>query len=149
MCDMPSSPHPSLRPVVAALLATALALAGCEDSGQSTPTPGSSPLGIRVVPAAQAVALLDSRSVIDVRTPQEYAAGHIAGAINISVEADDFGARIAELDPHAAYLVYCRSGRRSALAAELMAAAGFTDVADAGGQEALVAAGAQTEQGPA
>jgi hypothetical protein len=66
---MLSTPHLISRPLVAVLMATALTLAGCGDTGQSTATPVSSPLGIRVVPAAQAVALLDSRSIIDVRPP--------------------------------------------------------------------------------
>ncbi len=89
--------------------------------------------------------MLDSRIIIDVRNPDEYAAGHIAGAVNIPVEAADFGARVAELDRQGSYLVYCRSGRRSALASDLMAAAGFTDVVDSGGLTALVEAGARTE----
>jgi rhodanese-related sulfurtransferase len=94
---------------------------------------------------AEAVGMLDSRVVIDVRTPAEYAAGHIAGASNIDVEAPDFASRIASLDPEAAYLVYCRTGRRSAIAADQMEAAGFTDIVDAGGLEPLVAAGAPVE----
>ena len=86
--------------------------------------------------------MLADRTVIDVRTPEEYASGHIAGAMNIPVEASDFGDRIAELDRSGSYLLYCRSGRRSALAANLMAEAGFGDLVDAGGLESLVAAGA-------
>ena len=89
--------------------------------------------------------MLDSRVVIDVRTPAEYAAGHIAGAQNIDVEAADFASRISTLDKTAAYLVYCHSGRRSAIAADQMAAAGFTDIVDAGGMADLVAAGAPVE----
>jgi rhodanese-related sulfurtransferase len=84
-------------------------------------------------------------TVIDVRTPQEFAAGHVAGATNINVEAADFGDRIATLDAGDPYVVYCRSGRRSAVAADLMKTAGFTDVADAGGLDALIAAGAATQ----
>ena len=83
--------------------------------------------------------------LLDVRTPEEFAAGHIAGAQNIDVEADDFAQRIETLDPKGAYLVYCHSGRRSAMAAEQMASAGFTDIVDGGGMDALVAAGAPTQ----
>ena len=89
--------------------------------------------------------MLDSRVVIDVRTPAEYAEGHVAGAQNIDVEASDFGAKIASLDKKVPYLVYCRSGRRSAIAADQMAAAGFTDIVDGGGMADLVAAGAPTQ----
>jgi phage shock protein E len=61
------------------------------------------------------------------------------------VEAADFGSKIATLDKKGAYLVYCHSGRRSAIAADQMAAAGFSDIADAGGMAALAAAGAPIE----
>jgi len=115
------------------LLATLVA--ACGGSGSAVTKPS----------AAKAVGMLPNRVVIDVRTPAEYAAGHIAGAQNIDVEATDFGARIATLDKKAAYLVYCRSGRRSALAADQMATAGFTDIVDGGAMADLVAAGAPTE----
>ena len=114
----------------------AIAIAGCG---------ASSPAAVQTVDAAKAVGMLDSRVVIDVRTPAEYAAGHIAGAQNIDVEAADFAAKISTLDKEAPYLLYCRSGRRSAIAAEEMAKAGFTDVVDGGGMADLVAAGAPTE----
>jgi rhodanese-related sulfurtransferase len=89
--------------------------------------------------------MLDARIVIDVRTPQEFAAGHLAGAQNVDVEAADFASRIASLDKGAPYLVYCHSGRRSAIAAAEMATAGFTDIVDGGAMADLVAAGALTE----
>lgn len=82
-------------------------------------------------------------TVIDVRTPEEYAAGHVDGAINIDVEGPGFDQRIAELDPTATYAVYCRSGRRSALAADAMEKAGFTAIINlSGGIGDLQAAGA-------
>jgi rhodanese-related sulfurtransferase len=116
-----------------------LVLVGCEGAAPSPAAQGSA---IRQVAAAEAVSMLADRTVIDVRTPEEYASGHIAGAVNIPVEASDFGDRIGELDHSGSYLLYCRSGRRSALAADLMAEAGFDDLVDAGGLESLVAAGA-------
>ena len=66
--------------------------------------------------------------VIDVRTSAEYAQGHMANAINIDVEAGDFDSEIGNLDKKVAYAVYCRSGRRSAIAAEKMANLGFTSI---------------------
>jgi rhodanese-related sulfurtransferase len=99
----------------------------------------------RVVSATEAVAMLDERTVIDVRSPAEYAEGHVAGALNIDVESPDFAERIAALDPDAPYLLYCRSGRRSAIAAETMAEAGFADLVDAQALEDLVTAGAPIE----
>lgn len=64
--------------------------------------------------------------VLDVRTPGEFATGHIENAINIDVEGMTFNSEIAKLDKNVEYAVYCRSGRRSAVAAEKMAEAGFT-----------------------
>lgn len=98
--------------------------------------------GVRTVSAADAVAELDSRTIIDVRTPEETAQGMVAGALNIDLQAGDFRDRIAELDRDGRYLLYCRSGNRSAQAATIMSELGFTDVVDAGGFDALVAAGA-------
>jgi rhodanese-related sulfurtransferase len=61
--------------------------------------------------------------IVDVRTPQEFADGHIDGAVNIPVELPDFVDRVSELDPNGTYAVYCRSGNRSQVAV-----AGMTDV---------------------
>jgi rhodanese-related sulfurtransferase len=125
------------------LVPSMLLLGACSPTAQA-PTSAPTVLGVRTVTAARAVAMLDSYTAIDVRDPDEYATGHIAGAVNIPVEAADYGARIAELEPDDPYLVYRRFGRRSALAADLMAAAGHTDVVDAGAYAALVEAGAPT-----
>jgi rhodanese-related sulfurtransferase len=99
------------------------------------------------VPPAEAVAIIEAgtHTIIDVRTPAEYEQAHIVGALNIDVEAPDFGERIAELDPDEPYLLYCRTGRRSDLAAQQMAAAGFTDITDAAGLADLARAGAPVE----
>jgi phage shock protein E len=136
----------NLSPLLALALAAVFAVGACSgtDTGTS-PDPGTATEAVRTVAAADAVGMLDERMVIDVRTPAEFAAGHVAGAINIDVEASDFGAKISELDPADPYLVYCRSGRRSAIAADTMAEAGFTDIVDAGGLEPLAEAGAPIE----
>lgn len=111
------------------------------DGSTSTPT-----ADYRVSPD-EAVGIIEAgtHTIIDVRTPEEYAQAHIMGAVNIDVESPDFADRIAELDPDEPYLVYCRSGRRSDLAAQQMAAAGFTDVTDAAGLADLARAGAPVE----
>lgn len=129
-----------LHPLLILALVSIFAVGACSSGDTGTATEA-----VRVVAAADAVDVLDERTVIDVRTPEEFAAGHVAGAININVEAADFREQIAALDAEDAYLVYCRSGRRSALAADQMAEAGFTDIIDAGGLEALAEAGAPIE----
>ena len=130
-----------LHPLLVLALASVFAVGAC--SGSDTGT--ASTEAVRTVAAADAVEVLAERTVIDVRTPAEFAAGHVAGAINIDVEAPDFAEKISTLDPKGDYLVYCRSGRRSALAADAMAKAGFTDIIDAGGLDGLATAGAPIE----
>jgi phage shock protein E len=77
-----------------------------------------------------------------VRTPEEFAAGHLPGAININVEASDFDTKVAGLDESAETLVYCRTGNRSGIATDKMVELGFTDMSDLqGGIEAWAAAG--------
>lgn len=64
--------------------------------------------------------------VLDVRTPEEFAAGHVPGARNIPHDA--LAARVAELESvrDSDIVVYCRSGRRSQIAIETLTAKGFT-----------------------
>lgn len=82
-----------------------------------------------------------STTVIDVRTPAEYAAGHLPDAVNIDVEAADFDSRVAALDKSGHYALYCHSGRRSGVAAQKMHDAGFQQVVDlTGGIEAWTGA---------
>lgn len=81
------------------------------------------------------MSLSPASRLVDVRTAAEFAEGHIQGAVNIDVESAGFADSIATLDKAASYSVYCRSGRRSAIAVGLMQQAGFTDVTDLGGME--------------
>ncbi len=120
--------------VVAAVFA--FTLAGCSSGGGS----------VQTVDAQQFLSQSQKpgTTVIDVRTPAEYAAGHVAGAINMDVEAPGFDAQVGALDKSASYEVYCHSGRRSQLAADRMTQAGFTSVTNLqGGIADLQAAGAQ------
>lgn len=83
-------------------------------------------------------------TIVDVRTPAEFAESHIDGAINIDVENPTFAAEIESLDKGGTYAVYCRSGRRSTVATDAMAQAGFTTVYNLdGGLADLQAAGGE------
>ena len=101
-------------------------------------------VGVRTVSATEAVKVLESRIVIDVRSPAEVAEGAIAGATVLDFNAGEFEAKIGGYDRNAAYLVYCRSGNRSGQAVAIMRELGFTDVIDAGAFSDLQAAGAPT-----
>ena len=68
----------------------------------------------------------DSVQLLDVRTPQEYAEGHIEGALNINIQCDDFQQMAEkELSKDSTILVYCRSGRRSMDAAGILTRLGY------------------------
>lgn len=66
--------------------------------------------------------------ILDVRTPQEFQSGHIDGAINIDFYSPDFAQKLDRLDKSKVYVVYCRSGHRSARAVALMKKLGFQKV---------------------
>lgn len=110
---------------LAAVLLATVGLSACT-TAEATVAPAEPALGATSV-------------LVDVRTPAEFADGHLEGAVNLPVESPDFAAAVATLDPGAEYVVYCRSGRRSAIAADLMVDAGLT-VVDLGGFEEAAAA---------
>jgi rhodanese-related sulfurtransferase len=66
--------------------------------------------------------------ILDVRTPREFASGHIGGATNINISSADFNQRLKEVPKDTAVVVYCRSGGRSAKAMRIMQDQGFTEV---------------------
>lgn len=80
-------------------------------------------------PAAFATYSKNTNAIlIDVRTPGEFAEGHLKNALNIDVSAPDFVNKISALDPNAHYAIYCRSGNRTNTALSLMQQAGFKHV---------------------
>jgi rhodanese-related sulfurtransferase len=70
----------------------------------------------------------DKLVLLDVRSPAEFADGHLPGAINLNVNDGSFAAKIQQLDKSKKYIVYCRTQNRSARAADQMRRADFTDV---------------------
>ncbi len=122
-----------LTVVLAALMAIPLLLGtGC------TPAPPADAGFVQVSPA-EAQALIKDRSddpdfvILDVRNPDEFAAGRIAGAVNACFLCDNFDGEIATLDKSKTYLLYCRSDNRSVTAAAQMSLEGFADVYDLAG----------------
>jgi len=81
--------------------------------------------------------------LLDVRTPEEFASGHISGAVNISVES--LASRLSEVPQDQPVVVYCRSGNRSATASQILADAGYTGIYDLGGINAWQSAGLPVE----
>jgi phage shock protein E len=126
-------------PVLAmtALLGPGLSVVGCSSgsttvaSAQEMPaTPGSaltSPLRVGVADFAEVITA-PGVQIIDVRTPEEFAGGHIAGAVNIPVQQSDFVEQVSRLDANGTYAVYCRSGNRSRPAVDAMRRAGIDSI---------------------
>jgi phage shock protein E len=125
-----------MRPTawIAPLVIAVALLTGCSSTSDA----------VTDVDVAEAQQIVDDGGavILDVRTPEEFAAGHLPGAININVEASDFDTKVAGLDESAETLVYCRTGNRSGIATDKMVELGFTDMSDLqGGIEAWAAAG--------
>jgi len=104
---------------VFALIASVLLLAGCSSST------GAIDLGVSEFSTKVAEAGVIT---LDVRTPIEFAEGHIEGARLIDFQSGNFENEIAALDKNATYAVYCRSGNRSGQAVKVMHDAGFSNV---------------------
>lgn len=128
--------------VGAAGLALTVGLAGCSsDSGdtaeaaEQTQVQGTgavvaapdSPVRVGVQEFADVIAS-PGVTIVDVRTPEEYAQGHIEGAVNIPVEYPDFMDQVGQLDPNGTYAVYCRSGNRSQAAVAGMSEVGINGI---------------------
>lgn len=106
-------------------------MTGCGQAAENTGEGGS-----MVITAEEAKAIMDSQEdyiLLDVREQEEYEAGHIEGAILIPYGSIAELAENALPDRDRTILVYCRSGRRSAIAAEELVKLGYTDVRDFGG----------------
>lgn len=88
---------------------------------------------------AQFIDNLTPHVLIDVRTPAEYADGHIANSINISV--DQITNRLSEIPRDQPIVVYCRSGNRSAQASQILSNLGYNIIYDLGGIQQWTAQG--------
>lgn len=130
--------------VVALALTGALALAACSSAPAESEDASMSASGSSTAPstsaytkitADEAQAMMDAGSptIVDVRTAQEYAEGHVPGAINIPVEniGSDKPAELADTD--ADLIVYCRTGVRSKQASDKLVELGYQHVNDMGG----------------
>lgn len=83
---------------------------------------------VTVEEAAKALKANTNIVVIDVRTPDEFQAGHIHGATNINVQDKDFAKKIEALDKSKTYIIHCAAGGRSARACEKIKPMGFTNM---------------------
>lgn len=136
------------RAIITGLTAATLLVAGCSGSESTGATAESTSAeadntavdataGVRTVSVEEGAAIHasppESLVILDVRTADEFAAGHLDGAIVVDFYADDFTAQLEELDPSVPYLLYCQSGNRSGQAAAIMEDLGYLDVANIDG----------------
>jgi rhodanese-related sulfurtransferase len=117
------------------LLALSGSLVGCTNDHITviTQTPGESPV-IKNITSLQADQLIKTNKdnanfvILDVRTPSEYVQGYIKNAVNLDYNSPDFKELVNSLDKNKTYLVYCRTGVRSAAASQMMSELGFKDI---------------------
>ncbi len=128
----------SVLPVSAILFSISM-FYSCSGSAQQTQaaTPSVTPEAVQKQAPAAAFQNVDAATlqkmtqenpglvVLDVRTAQEVAGGIIPGAVHIDISKPDFIEKINQLDKSKSYVVYCRSGRRSVSACNMMANEGF------------------------
>lgn len=114
-----------MRKLIASFAAIIL-LAGCSSTGSATT------VNLNVSEFSQKITE-PGVIVLDVRTPEEFASGHIEGALNIDFNSGNFANEITRLNPSETYAVYCRSGSRSGQATSIMHKAGFHDVSNLNG----------------
>ena len=130
---MPATSHRLILLRVAALIGDR---SGLHSSGQSFKVPAAAE-GVQLVQPDDAAATIaappDDLVILDVRTPAEFAEGHIEGAVMIDFYRDDFASELAKLDPEVPDVLYCRSGNRSGQTGSLMTALGFSAVDDVDG----------------
>ena len=112
------------KPLTALVVAAALTLAAC----------GGTTVQYGLVDAPAALELTQENGqdlvIVDIRTPEEFAAGHIDGSVMIDFYSPDFEAQLDTLDKDAEYLVYCRSGNRSSQAMSMFKDLGFANVTE-------------------
>ena len=84
--------------------------------------------------------------ILDVRSKAEFESGHFPNAMNIDADDPQFDHKVKSLDPSKTYLVYCRSGRRSAIATQRMSSYGFKHLYELQGGIAAAAADAGSQQ---
>ncbi len=125
------------------LFSISTAVLACSALGLATPAFASpeeaaaaAQASYQVIPAEQAKGMMGQKGVVvlDVRTPEEYAAGHIAGAHNVPLNTLKEGQKLSQVpDSSETILVYCKSGKRAAAASEILLKSGYKKVFNFGG----------------
>lgn len=115
-----------------ALLLLAVHIGACQNTGVKQQQEATTGNAIKnTISAGEFEKTLSAKptaQLIDVRTPEEYAGGHLNNAVNINVMGNDFEQQVAKLDKSKPVMVYCKAGSRSAKAADKMQEMGFKEI---------------------
>ena len=123
--------------IIAAGLFAVILLGACGSATDTIAAPVAQ--SIELINAAEASQLLTDNEgsadfvILDIRTPEEFNAGRIAGSVNIDFYESSFAAELDKLEKDKTYFVYCNSGNRSSRAMGTMRDLGFVDVYDLDG----------------
>ncbi|MBT4485153.1 MAG: rhodanese-like domain-containing protein [Candidatus Latescibacteria bacterium] len=124
----------TIRSATIVLLISFIFLSGCKDSNKTINEPN-----YEDITAQEAFSLIQDNKenknfvILDVRTPEEYASGHLENAVNINFNSPSFQESLSTLDKNNSYLIYCRTGMRSSNAFEMMKSLGFNMVSNMSG----------------
>lgn len=112
--------------LILSLICTTAMIQSCFDAKAGT---------IEIVSPEEAESIMESQSaqLVDVRSREEFEAGHIAGAINIPVDSENLDEIIAGLNSEEPIMVYCNGGRESAQCAKILEDKGFKKIFDLDG----------------
>ena len=105
--------------ILSIFIISTLLLTSCSNKGYSN---------VNLKKAVKTINNSTNLIMLDVRTAEEYSSGNIPNSVNIDVLSPDFKSKIDLLDKNKEYLVYCRSGNRSAIASSIMATNGFIKI---------------------
>ena len=143
---------------ISVFFVAAILLASCSTESESSATnetvvteqtEATGTASVQTIGSQEAKELLEQQSdvvVLDVRTPEEYASGHLKNAQLMNFNSPDFNEQLKTLDKDKTYLVHCAAGGRSGKATQVMEQMGFSKVYDAtDGFSTLKSSGIPTE----
>lgn len=128
-----------MKTFIPALFLCIASLASCQNKKAAPeltpadkPTKSATPLYKVITPADFAAKIKEQTDLqlVDVRRPNEFAEGHIEGAVNIDFFGASFNSDFSKLDKEKPVLLYCRSGKRSGASSKKLVAMGFSEIYD-------------------
>lgn len=115
-----------MRIIVSTFLFLSTFLLAC--TATNSQTQNGSPSSVDAKTFAEFIKSKPDAQLVDVRTPEEFTGGYIAGAMNLDYNGSDYSRQVAALDKNKTVLIYCLSGGRSGSAAKEMRKNGFKEV---------------------